>query len=44
MSKIVMDQNYFNFKGKTYLQQKGLAIGALTSPILSEFYLQFLEN
>jgi hypothetical protein len=44
LSKIIMDQNYFNFQEKTYLQHDGLAMGAPTSPILSEFYLQILEN
>jgi hypothetical protein len=44
LSKIVMDQNYFRFEGRMYLQHRGLTMGAPTSPILSEFYLQFLEN
>jgi hypothetical protein len=44
LSKIIMDQNYFNFEYKTYLQHEGLAMGTPTSPILSEFYLQFIEN
>jgi hypothetical protein len=39
-----MDQNYFHLEDKTYLQHEGLAMGAPTSPILSEFYLQFQEN
>jgi hypothetical protein len=39
-----MDQNYFHFEDRTYLQHEGLAIRAPTSPILSEFYLHFLEN
>jgi hypothetical protein len=29
---------------KTYVQHEGLAMGAPTYPILSEFYLQHLEN
>jgi hypothetical protein len=44
LSKIVMDQNYFQFKDKTYRQHEGLAMWAPTSSILSEFYLQCLEN
>jgi hypothetical protein len=42
--KVVTDQNYFQFMDKTYVQHDGLAIGAPTSSILSEFYLQHLEN
>jgi hypothetical protein len=44
LHKIIMNQNYFNFEDKPYLQHEGLAMGAPTSPILSELYLQFLEN
>jgi hypothetical protein len=44
LSKIIMDQNYFHLEDKTCLQHEGLAIGSPTSLILSEFYLQFLEN
>jgi hypothetical protein len=45
VTKIIIAQNYFSFKGKTYLQKKKrLAMGAATSPILSEIYLQHLEN
>jgi len=40
----ILSQNYYGFKGKTYLQAKGLAMGAPSSSILSEIYLQFLEN
>jgi hypothetical protein len=29
---------------ESFLQHKGLTMEAPTSPILSEFYLQFLEN
>jgi hypothetical protein len=42
--KVVIDQNYFQFMDKTYVQNDGLAMGAPTSSILSEFYLQHLEN
>jgi hypothetical protein len=44
LSKIIMDQKYFHFKDSTYLQHEGFAMGPPTSPVLSEFYLQFLEN
>jgi hypothetical protein len=37
-------QNYFGFKDRTYLQKSGLALGAPISSILSEIYLQYLEN
>jgi len=33
-----------NSVGKTYVQSEGLALGAPTSSIFSEFYLQHLEN
>ena len=37
-------QNHFSFQDKTYVQNNGLAMGAPTSSILSEIYLQSLEN
>ena len=42
--KVVIDQNYFQFMDQTYVQHNGLAMGAPTSSILSEVYLQHLEN
>ena len=42
--KVIIEQNYFQFMGKTYTQHDGLAMGAPTSSILSEFFLQHLEN
>jgi hypothetical protein len=44
LSKIIIDQNYFQFLDKTYVQTEGLAMGAPTSSIFSELYLQFLKN
>jgi hypothetical protein len=44
ITNLIITQNYFSFKDKTYVQNNGLAMGAPTSSILSEFYLQFLEN
>ena len=38
----LLEQNYFRFKNMTYLQPEGLAMGAPTSSILAEFYLQHL--
>ena len=42
--KVVIDQNYFRFMNQTYVQHDGLATGAPTSSILSEFCLQHLEK
>jgi hypothetical protein len=35
-TRAVMDQNYFQFIGQTYVQHEGLAMGTPTSSILSE--------
>jgi len=40
----IISQNYFQFQGTIYLQKEGLAMGAPTSSILSEIYLQHMEN
>jgi hypothetical protein len=42
--KVIIDQNYSQFLGQTYVQNEGLAMGAPTSSILSEIYLQHLES
>ena len=44
LTGLVVTQNYFKFQNKTYIQKSGLAMGAPSSSILSEIYLQFLEN
>ena len=44
ITRLIITQNYFSFQDKTYSQDNGLATGAPTSSILSEIYLQFLEN
>jgi hypothetical protein len=44
LSKPIIIQNYFQFLDKTYIQPEGLALGAPTSSIFSELYLQYLEN
>jgi hypothetical protein len=44
LSKAIINQNYFQFMNQTYMQIEGLAMGATTSSIMSEVYLQFLEN
>ena len=38
ITKTILAQNYYGFKGKTYLQSKGLAMGTPTSSILCEMY------
>jgi hypothetical protein len=44
ITRLITTQNYFKFRDKMYLQKNGLAMGAPTSSILSEIYLQYLEN
>ena len=44
LTSLIVTQNYFKFQDKKYLQKNGLAMGAPTSPALSEIYLQFMEN
>lgn len=40
----VLKQNYFMFDGKIYVQTNGLAMGSPLSGILSEVYLNYIEN
>ena len=44
LTKTIIDQIYFQFIDKTYIQSEVLAMGAPKSYILSEFYLKYLEN
>ena len=44
LTNTVINQNCFQFGGDTYIQMEGLTMGAPTSSILSEFYLQHLET
>jgi hypothetical protein len=44
ITSLLVRHNHFEFKEKTYIQKKGLAMGAPTSYILSEIFLQYLEN
>ena len=44
ITKTILSQNYYGFQDKMYLQTNGLAMGAPTSSIFSEIYLQYLEN
>jgi hypothetical protein len=39
----IIELNYFEFQNRCYIQNKGLVMGAPTSAILSEIYLQNLE-
>jgi len=41
---VLINLNYFQFQDTTYIQNEGLAMGAHTSSILSDVYLQHLEN
>ena len=43
LSGVIINQNFFHVIEKTCLQSEGLAVGAPSSSIFSEFYLQFLE-
>jgi hypothetical protein len=40
----ITNQNYFSNNGKTLIQKDGLAMGAPTSGIIAEFFLQHLED
>jgi hypothetical protein len=41
---IVIEQNYFKFDQEYYKQTDGLAMGAPTSSILAETYIQYMEH
>jgi hypothetical protein len=40
----VIEQNYFQFNQEYYKQTDGLAMGAPTSSILVEIYMQYMEH
>jgi hypothetical protein len=44
ISQILIKQNYFQFQDTLYIQKEGLAMGAPTSSIFSEIYLQHIKN
>ncbi len=44
LCKLVLTQNYFSFRSSTFVQKTGLAMGAATSHIFSEIFLQYLED
>ena len=44
LTHTITNQNYFKFNNTYFAQTDGLAMGAPTSPTLSEIYLQYMEN
>jgi hypothetical protein len=44
LTKVILDQNYFQYNNELYSQNEGLAMGAPTSSILAEIYIQYLEH
>jgi len=42
--RTVLKQNYFQYKQQIYKQNTGLAMGAPSSSILSELFLQYIEH
>jgi hypothetical protein len=41
---IILDQNFFQYRERQYKQANCLAMGAPTSSIFSEIYLQYMEH
>jgi hypothetical protein len=41
---MIIKQNYFNFHDSIYIQNQGLAMGAPTSSVFSEMFIQFTEH
>ena len=44
ITRVLIQQNYFQYQNTTYVQTEGLAMGAPTSSVFSEIFLQWLEN
>jgi hypothetical protein len=44
LTELIIKQNYFELNSKFYLQSQGLAMGAPSSALLSEIYLQYIEH
>jgi hypothetical protein len=42
--KVILRQNYFQYNDELYLQKEGLAMGAPTSSIFAEIFIQYLEH
>jgi hypothetical protein len=44
LMNLILKQNSFSFQNTTYIQKQGLGMGAPTSSILSEIFLQYMEH
>jgi hypothetical protein len=44
IAQVLIKQNYFQYQDTTYVQTEGLVMGAPTSSLFSEIFLQWLEN
>jgi hypothetical protein len=44
LARTILKQNYFQFRDDIYAQTEGLAMGAQSSSLFSEIYLQYLEH
>jgi hypothetical protein len=44
LTELIIKQNYFELNSKFYLQSEGLAMGAPSSALLPEIYLQYIEH
>jgi hypothetical protein len=44
ISKIIIQQNYFQFSNSFFIQDRGLAMGSPTSSIFSEIFVQHIKN
>jgi hypothetical protein len=44
ITKLIIGQNYYKFRDRVYIKREGPAMGAPSSSILSEQFLQYLEN
>jgi hypothetical protein len=44
VSKVIKQQNYFQFLDSFFIQERGLAMGSPISSIFSELFLQNVEN
>jgi hypothetical protein len=42
--KVIIEQNHFQFDQKYYKQTEGLAMGATTSAVLAETFIQHMEH
>jgi hypothetical protein len=44
VTRMVIEQNYFEFQHKCYIQQRGLAMAPPSSSMLSEIFIKELES